>query len=115
VNVDSITGHVVFSSLANLVRVRPRTLCLACDGQTLESGALLSKDAAYPLEISCFRPNHRRSDWNIKCSLCVPGPTKPAFGCLEDATPQYYYTVDSTGANGTSDGVKNTIKHFTTR
>jgi hypothetical protein len=27
----------------------------------------------------------------------------------------YYYTVDSMEANGTSDGVKSTVKHFTTR
>jgi hypothetical protein len=27
----------------------------------------------------------------------------------------YYYTVDSMQANGTSDGVKSTVKHFTTR
>lgn len=26
----------------------------------------------------------------------------------------YYYTVDSIAANGTSDGVKSTVKHFTT-
>ena len=27
----------------------------------------------------------------------------------------YYYTVDSMEANGTSDGVKSTVKRFTTR
>jgi hypothetical protein len=27
----------------------------------------------------------------------------------------YYYTVDSMEANGTSDRVKSTVKHFTTR
>jgi len=36
---------------------------------------------------------------------------------VEDLAPRttYYYTVDSMGANGTSDGVKSTVKHFTTR
>ena len=36
---------------------------------------------------------------------------------VEGLTPQttYYYTVDSMGANGTSDGVKSTVNHFATR
>jgi len=36
---------------------------------------------------------------------------------VEDLAPRtkYYYTVDSMGANGTSDGVKSTVKQFTTR
>ena len=36
---------------------------------------------------------------------------------VEDLAPRttYYYTVDSMGANGTGDGVKSTVKHFTTR
>ena len=35
---------------------------------------------------------------------------------LDDLKPQttYYYTVDSMQANGKSDGVKSSIKHFTT-
>jgi hypothetical protein len=35
---------------------------------------------------------------------------------VEDLQPKttYYYTVDSTQANGRSDGVKSTVKHFTT-
>jgi Purple acid Phosphatase, N-terminal domain len=31
------------------------------------------------------------------------------------ARTTYYYTVDSTEANGTSDGVRSTVRHFTTR
>jgi len=36
---------------------------------------------------------------------------------VEDLTPRttYYYTVDSMQANGRSDGVKSTAKHFTKR
>ncbi len=36
---------------------------------------------------------------------------------VDGLTPQttYYYTVDSMAANGTSDGVKSTVNHFTTR
>jgi len=36
---------------------------------------------------------------------------------VEGLAPQtkYYYTVDSMSANGTSDGVKSTIKYFSTR
>ncbi len=36
---------------------------------------------------------------------------------VEGLTPRttYYYTVDSMEANGTSDGVKSAVKHFTTR
>jgi hypothetical protein len=36
---------------------------------------------------------------------------------VEGLTPwtTYYYTVDSMEANGTSDGVKSAVKHFTTR
>ncbi len=47
-----------------------------------------------------------------------PGHTYSVFRVrVEDLTPRttYYYTVDSIGANGTSDGVKSTVKHFTTR
>jgi hypothetical protein len=33
---------------------------------------------------------------------------------LKSATT-YYYTVDSMEANGKGDGVKSTVKHFTTR
>src|SRR5258708_3491499 len=35
---------------------------------------------------------------------------------MEDLKPRttYYYTVDAMAANGTSDGVKSTVKHFTT-
>ena len=36
---------------------------------------------------------------------------------VEGLAPQtkYYYTVDSVSANGTSDGVKSTVKYFSTR
>ncbi len=47
-----------------------------------------------------------------------PGHTYTVFRVrVEDLTPRttYYYAVDSMGANGTSDGVKSTVKHFTTR
>jgi phosphodiesterase/alkaline phosphatase D-like protein len=47
-----------------------------------------------------------------------PGHTYTVFRVrVEDLTPRttYYYTVASMGANGTSDGVKSTVKHFTTR
>jgi len=35
---------------------------------------------------------------------------------VEDLAPRttYYYSVDSMGPNGNSDGVKNTVKHFST-
>ena len=35
---------------------------------------------------------------------------------VEGLTPRttYYYTVDSMGANGVSDGVKSAVEHFTT-
>jgi hypothetical protein len=35
---------------------------------------------------------------------------------MDDLKPQttYYYTVDAMGADGTSDGVKSAVKHFTT-
>jgi hypothetical protein len=47
-----------------------------------------------------------------------PGHTYTVFRVrMDDLPPRttYYYTVDSMGANGTSDGVKSTVKHFTTR
>jgi hypothetical protein len=47
-----------------------------------------------------------------------PGHTDTVFRVrMDDLTPRttYYYTVDSMEANGTSDGVKSTVKHFTTR
>lgn len=47
-----------------------------------------------------------------------PGHTYTVFRVRVDhltAQTTYYYTVDSMEANGTSDGVKSTGKHFTTR
>ena len=46
-----------------------------------------------------------------------PGHSNTVFRVRMDGLkPQttYYYTVDSIEANGTSDGVKSTVKHFTT-
>lgn len=47
-----------------------------------------------------------------------PGHTYTVFRVRLDrltARTTYYYTVDSMEANGTSDGVKSTVKHFATR
>lgn len=47
-----------------------------------------------------------------------PGHTYTVFRVRVDdltARTTYYYTVDSMEANGTSDGLKSTVKHFTTR
>ena len=46
-----------------------------------------------------------------------PGHSYTVFRVrIDDLKPQttYYYTVDSIEANGKSDGVKSTVKHFTT-
>ena len=46
-----------------------------------------------------------------------PGHTYTVFRVrMDDLTPRttYYYKVDSMEANGKSDGVKSTVKHFTT-
>src|SRR5260221_4124992 len=62
-----------------------------------------------PTELSQTAKSHIRLNPNHSYTVfrvLVPG-----------LTPQttYYYTVDSMQANGSSDGVKSTVNHFTTR
>jgi hypothetical protein len=47
-----------------------------------------------------------------------PGHSYTVFRVrMDELTPQttYYYTVESMEANGNPDGVKSSVKHFTTR
>jgi len=59
----------------------------------------LSQTAKSPIRLN---PNHAETVFRVR----IDG--------LQSKTT-YYYTVDSMEANGTSDGVKSTVKHFTTR
>ena len=49
-----------------------------------------------------LNPDHRQTVFRVRMESLKPGTT-------------YYYTVDSMEANGKGDGVKSTVKQFTTR
>src|SRR6266446_8182235 len=59
----------------------------------------LSQTAKSPISLN---PNHAETVFRVRIDGLQPKTT-------------YYYTVDSMEANGTGDGVKSTVKHFTTR
>ena len=59
----------------------------------------LSQTAKSPIRLN---PDHAETVFRVRIDGLQPKTT-------------YYYTVDSIEANGTSDGVKSTVKHFTTR
>jgi hypothetical protein len=59
----------------------------------------LSQTAKSPIRLN---PGHPDTVFRVRIEGLQPRTT-------------YYYTVDSMEANGTSDGVKSTVKHFTTR
>jgi hypothetical protein len=59
----------------------------------------LNQTAKSPIRLN---PNHAETVFRVRIDGLQPKTT-------------YYYTVDSMEANGTSDGVKSTVKHFTTR
>jgi hypothetical protein len=58
----------------------------------------LNQTAKSPIRLN---PNHPDSVFRVRIEGLQPGTT-------------YYYTVDSMEPNGKSDGVKSTVKHFTT-
>jgi len=59
----------------------------------------LSQMAKSPIRLNMVHPN---TIFRVRVDGLMPGTT-------------YYYTVDSTGLDGTSDGVKGTVNQFTTR
>ena len=59
----------------------------------------LSQTAKSPIRLN---PGHTYTVFRVRMDGLKPGKT-------------YYYTVDSMEANGKHDGVKSTVKHFTTR
>jgi hypothetical protein len=59
----------------------------------------LSQTAKSPIRLN---PGHSYTVFRVRMDGLKPGTT-------------YYYTVDSMEANGKGDGVKSTVKHFTTR
>src|SRR5713101_2825501 len=59
----------------------------------------LSQMAKSPIRLNMAHPN---TIFRVRVDGLMPGTT-------------YYYTVDSTGPDGTSDGVKGTVYQFTTR
>jgi phosphodiesterase/alkaline phosphatase D-like protein len=59
----------------------------------------LRQTAKSPIRLN---PNHAETVFRVRIDGLQPKTT-------------YYYTVDSMEANGTGDGVKSTVKHFTTR
>lgn len=59
----------------------------------------LSQIAKSPMRLNMAHPN---TIFRVRVDGLMPGTT-------------YYYTVDSTGPDGTSDGVKGTVNQFTTR
>jgi hypothetical protein len=59
----------------------------------------LSQTAKNPIRLN---PDHPDTVFRVRIEGLQPGTT-------------YYYEVDSMEANGTGDGVKSTVKHFTTR
>ena len=58
----------------------------------------LSQTAKSPIRLN---PGHTYTVFRVRMDSLKPRTT-------------YYYTVDSMGANGKDDGVKSTVKHFTT-
>lgn len=59
----------------------------------------LSQTAKSPIRLN---PGHSNTVFRVRMDGLKPGTT-------------YYYTVDSMEANGKHDGMKSTVKHFTTR
>jgi hypothetical protein len=59
----------------------------------------LSQMAKSPIRLNMAHPN---AIFRVRVEGLMPGT-------------RYYYTVDSTGPDGTSDGVKGTVNQFTTR
>ena len=59
----------------------------------------LSQMAKSPIRLNMAHPN---TIFRVRVDGLMPGTT-------------YYYTVDSTGPDGTSDGVKGTVNQFATR
>jgi hypothetical protein len=59
----------------------------------------LSQTAKSPIRLNMAHPN---TIFRVRVDGLEPGTT-------------YYYTVDSTRSDGTSDGVKSTVNQFTTR
>ena len=59
----------------------------------------LSQMAKSPMRLNLAHPN---TIFRVRVDGLMPGT-------------MYYYTVDSTGPDGTSDGVKGTVNQFTTR
>jgi hypothetical protein len=59
----------------------------------------LSQTAKSPIRLN---PDHAETVFRVRIDGLQPKTT-------------YYYMVDSMEANGTGDGVKSTVKHFTTR
>jgi purple acid phosphatase-like protein len=59
----------------------------------------LSQTAKSPIRLN---PGHSYTVFRVRMDDLRPGTT-------------YYYTVDSIEANGNSDGVKSSVKHFTAR
>ena len=59
----------------------------------------LSQMAKSPIQLNMAHPN---TIFRVRVDGLMPGTT-------------YYYTVDSTGPGGNSDGVKGTVNQFTTR
>ena len=58
----------------------------------------LNQTAQSPIRLN---PGHSQTVFRVRMGGLKPGTT-------------YYYTVDSMEANGKGDGVKSTVKHFTT-
>jgi phosphodiesterase/alkaline phosphatase D-like protein len=58
----------------------------------------LSRTASSPIRLN---PGHSHADFRVRLDGLEPRTT-------------YYYRVDSMEANGKADGVKSTVKHFTT-
>jgi Purple acid Phosphatase, N-terminal domain len=58
----------------------------------------LNQTAKSPIRLN---PGHSHTVFRVRMDSLKPRTT-------------YYYTVDSVEANGKSDGVKSTVKHFTT-
>jgi len=59
----------------------------------------LNQTAKSPIRLN---PGHSYTVFRVRMEELKPGTT-------------YYYTVDSIEANGRDDGVKSSVKHFTTR
>src|ERR1700730_5885530 len=104
-SVQIISGAAPESATEKSAIIRPRTNPPA--GPAEHFGVVhygtdpkdLSQIAKSPMRLNMARPN---TIFRVRVDGLMPGTT-------------YYYTVDSTGPDGTSDGVKGTVNQFTTR